>query len=693
MKRPLCVFSLTLLLTQVAAVYLPLGCLFALAAIFAVCLVVYFAIKRHGYCICMLAGLLCGGGLFFANQARILAAIEPYLGETITITARVESPYSSYIEDMMSATLWVDSVNGQAVSFGCYSVLIPEAEEGELIQATVTISSLSEETDKLTNYSEGVFAQAEYVEGFTSIGFVGGLRGFFITAQETLSGIIRAPFSKEVGGVLAAMTVGDRSTLLDSMTEIYRKAGLSHVLVVSGLHLSLACSIVTIRKTTRKARILKSVLTMSIALFLAGIVGATASVLRAVFVLTIYTAGQLMDERADPFTSLSVAGAIICLRNGYALCSLSFQLSFLATAGVLLGVAFAKKTMPYLEKIGLTHRWWEWLYSGLLMTLFASFMTFPILVLWNMNISLLSLLSNILVVWMIPYILRFGFAGALLGLVPMCGYLSTIMLTGAAILVAVLNKTVAAVSQLPGAQMYFETEYAALVCALIFGLGIAAYLCKIRYRVAIPCVLGVLACGIALGNYYMQDVYKVSLVGTSSYPAIVISYQQEAIVLFRGGEYNTQMVESYLETRNITELLLVVDLRTAPSTDCGLDAQEMLAISALTPLDQVYFSFGQMQGTLFYDGDGGVAVLDFGAITLATTSGSLALTEDYTVDVLLATSSDAGSIVGEIVLRKNATSTWLEIYEPEQIYTGEDTVSLWLRYDGQYKLLGVENGE
>lgn len=693
MRRPLFVFCLALLLTQVAAIYLPLGSFVVLAAIFAVLLLVFFAIKRHGYAVCVLLGLVCGGALFFANQTRNLATIEPYLDETVTITARVESPYTSYIEDMMSATLWVDSVNGQAVSFGCYIALLPEAEEGELIQVDVLISSLSDETDKLSNYSEGVFAQAEYVGAFSSIGFVGGLRGFFITAQETLSSIIRAPFSKEVGGVLAAMTVGDRDNLLDSVSEIYRKAGLLHVLVVSGLHLSLACSIVMIRKTTRKARVLKSALTMAIALFLAGLVGATASVMRAVFVLAMYSIGQLIDEKSDPITSLSLAGAVLVFTNGYALCSLSFQLSFLATAGVLVGAEFSANTVSSLEKRGFSHRWFELLYTGLVITLVATFATFPILVLWNMNISLLAFLSNMLTFWMIPLILLLGFAGALFGLIPFLGWLSTIALTAAAILVAVLNKIVTAVSLLPGAQLYFETEYAALVCLVVFVLGVFASLYKIRYRVAIPCMASVLVCGIALGNYYMQGVYKVALVGTSSYPAVVISQQQEAIVLFRGGTYNTQMVEFYLETRNITDILLVVDLRTSPTSECALEAQEMIAISELTPLDQIDFAFGQMQGVLFYDGDGGVAVLDFGAVTVATASGSLSLSEDYTVDVLLATSSDAGSVVGEILLGKNCTNDWLDTYVPAQIYTGDDTVSLWLRYDGDYKLLGVEDGE
>ncbi len=694
MRRPLCIFCLALLLAQVAAIYLPQGLLLILAAIFAVILLLLFLIKRHGYCICILLGLVAGAGLFYANQARNLAQIEPYLNETITITARAENPYTSYIEDMVGVTLWVDSVNGEAASFACYSTLFPEVEEGELIEATVCITSLSQETDKLSNYSEGVFAQAEYIEGFSVVGFVSGWRGFFIEAQETLSGIIRAPFSKEVGGVLAAMTVGDRDSLLDSITDLYRKAGLSHVLVVSGLHLSLLCGVVMIRSTTRKTRLLKGVLTLGIALVLAGLVGATASVLRAVFMLAVYTLGQQLDEQADPFTSLSLAGAVLICTNGYALCSLSFQLSFLATAGVLLGVAFASKTVPYLAKWHLTHPLCELLYTGTVVTIFASAATFPILVLWNMNISLLSFLSNLLTFWMIPFILILGFAGALLGLLPFVGWLSTLCLTSAAILVSLLTKIVSQVALLPGAQLYFETEYAVAVCLAVFALAWGAYLCKIRLRLALPCIASVLACAVLLGNYLMQDVYKVTVLGTSSYPAIVISKQQEAMVLFRGGTYNAQIVEAYLEQRNITDLLLVVDLRTAPSSVCGLEAAQIIEISQLEPLTQENFAFGQMQGVLFCTPAGGAAVLDFGTVSIATTTGKVIFAEDYQVDVLLATATSAGSIVGDIVLGKNNTYEWLKAaYSATQIYVGEDQAGLWLRYNGDYIPMGVENGK
>ncbi|MFI3169399.1 MAG: ComEC/Rec2 family competence protein [Faecalibacterium sp.] len=669
---------------------MPQNLLLILAAIFATVLLLCFAIKRHGYCICILFGIVLGGILFFANQARNLTVIEPYLEQSVTITARVEDPYTSYIEDMVGATLYVEAVNGEAVSFACYCVLLPEVEDGAIIEGTFSIQSLSEETDKLSNYSDGIFAQAEYIDNLIFLGSVGGIRGFFIEAQSTLSRIIRAPFSKTVGGVLSAMTVGDRTYILDNISELYRKAGLSHILVVSGLHLSLICSVVMIQNDTRKKIILKSILTVSLALLLAGITGATASILRAVLVLLIYTIGELLIEQADSYTSLSLAGAILVLTNGYVVCNLSFQLSFLATLGVLLGSLFAKRTIPYFIKLGRFYPAFVVVYTSIVITVFATCATFPILVMWDMNISLLAVLSNLLTFWMIPFILIMGLSGALIGLIPLLGWLSTWLLTSAAILVAVMNKIVAQISLLPGAQLYFETEYAVFVCLCIIAAGVVAYYCNIRYRIAIPTIFAMLVAGIAIGNYYTKDIIKVAMLGTVSNPAVVISQNQEAIVLFRGGEYNTQMVESYLEKRDISTIALVIDLRMEPSSSCELEAQELIWLFDTPAMEQTTLAFGEIDIYLLNAMDGGVVVLEIGGTTIATTSGTVVLSEPYSVDILLATSSSSGSIVGEALICKKVYTT-MSAYDVRSIYYG-DNPRLWLHYGGEYMLSGVENG-
>ena len=82
--------------------------------------------------------------------------------------------------------------------------------------------------------------------------------------------------NEDAGGVLAAMTVGDRNHLSSALRSAYRGAGLSHVLVVSGMHVSILCGDVfgrRRRERSYRSRGVKALFTAFLALLLAGCVG------------------------------------------------------------------------------------------------------------------------------------------------------------------------------------------------------------------------------------------------------------------------------------------------------------------------------------------------------------------------------------------------------------------------------------
>ena len=73
------------------------------------------------------------------------------------------------------------------------------------------------------------------------LGESGSFRARTHRLQQKLSESLRRAMHRDTGGVLAAMTVGDRSGLSAQLRRAYRGAGLSHVLVVSGMHVSILC--------------------------------------------------------------------------------------------------------------------------------------------------------------------------------------------------------------------------------------------------------------------------------------------------------------------------------------------------------------------------------------------------------------------------------------------------------------------
>ena len=117
------------------------------------------------------------------------------------------------------------------------------------------------------------------------------------------------------------------------------------------------------------------------------------------------------------------------------------------------------------------------------------------------------------------------------------------------------------VSGWPGAQIWFDTAYAAVVCLLLAGLCWLAFHNRVRLRVALPALLLTAGLAVFTGNALNRDVVRVELVGSRNAPAVVISRNESAVILFRGGDVTRSAVETTLERRNIRTVECLIDLR------------------------------------------------------------------------------------------------------------------------------------
>ena len=143
----------------------------------------------------------------------------------------------------------------------------------------------------------------------------------------------------------------------------------------------------------------------------------------------------------------------------------------------------------------------------------------------------------------------------------MAGPLYLLLGKAAEALTGLLNRWAVWVSAKPGAGLYFDTNYAALVCLLLMALCGLAHVWKVRLRVAVPGLLLTAALAIGAGNALCRDVVHVDLVGSANSPAVVVSQNHTAVVLFRGGASTQRAVENQLARRGVTTVELLADLR------------------------------------------------------------------------------------------------------------------------------------
>jgi competence protein ComEC len=181
------------------------------------------------------------------------------------------------------------------------------------------------------NASATGMASARLLPGHCGIfwrAWIFGLRGNLLGRIETLFGP-----GTQTAGTLRAMLLGDATRLDESDAESYRRAGVYHVLVVSGLHLAAIGAILLFFLRLVHSSVTAALIwTASIAWLYAALCGGSAPVVRAAGGLTLFALGRWFYRRPSVVNLLAVVALTYLAFDPRQLFDASFQLSFLAVA-------------------------------------------------------------------------------------------------------------------------------------------------------------------------------------------------------------------------------------------------------------------------------------------------------------------------------------------------------------------------
>ncbi len=153
---------------------------------------------------------------------------------------------------------------------------------------------------------------------------------------------IRDGFHRAIAGIgypasalLEALLIGAREDVPADLRDGFRATGSLHVLALSGLHAGIVFAFVSLLLRPVRSRLavyLSGAVLLAAYLFIAG---PMPSLVRAVVMLIVGGAARLADRDDEPLNLLAISGIVILAADPFAAAALSFQLSFLALAGIL----------------------------------------------------------------------------------------------------------------------------------------------------------------------------------------------------------------------------------------------------------------------------------------------------------------------------------------------------------------------
>lgn len=426
--------------------------------------------KSHGRALlrCLLCGILCAAAVFAGYTARFKAAeslcgeevpfegvvleVSPYSAHRYTVYAEIEGRHrilvlNNYLEQEDTA-LAGERVSGTVLLTGA----APE-DDTVLLSGGVALTgqqtSMAPPKEKRSLICSAVLFRREAIRRFSALG--GG----------------------EAGSIALGMLTSDLSELPAALRSDFAAAGISHLLAVSGLHLSILAAVALaagrLLLLSRRAR---AWLALCCCILMALLAGFSASVLRAGLMTALLLFGEPFGRQGDGLTSLGIAAALLAVLNPAVVESLSYWLTCTATLGILLLAGPLTRLLPLRKPFP------RLLWETICVTLAAQIGTLPVTALTFGYLPAYSILTNLCILPLVYLTL----IGGLLTLPPLfLGFGAAVPHTLACMGAAGIRFIAGAFAQLPGATLSFTRPWQLLTPGILL-VVLLFLLCTRRKR-------------------------------------------------------------------------------------------------------------------------------------------------------------------------------------------------------------------
>lgn len=416
---------------------------------------------------------------------------------------------------------------------------------------------------------------------------------FVYSIRENVYHKLLSVLDKDSSSLLMALLLGDKSSMDRAIQEGFREAGLSHLIVVSGLHLSIISGFIfKVFSCFIKDKKIPAGITIAMILIYAVITGFAYSVIRSAVMNIIWLGSYFVHRKPSSINSLGLAGLIITGVNPLSISNLSFILSFLATLGIItLESKIRKGIFALLPHRASNKRLWyinkpaEYVAGCISVSTSATLFTLPIAVFVFESFNTYFLLSNLAVLALAPAVIVLGIFLTAVLYIPFALPLAETLAIIEKCLCGILLYVSECVSQLPMAVISLGSFTIKLGMIAVIAI-VAVFFVVQGFRVkSVGICTVVCICGytiiMSLGYLVASNFMVLQIIDTGGGVAVVDTSPGGVSVLSCGGDrYHTDNAVTALENK-IPDTMVIPDYRMyyskyAQDYICGFDFKNIL---------------------------------------------------------------------------------------------------------------------
>ncbi len=567
MKRPFVYLGFSYLFGLLVAFYMQISIFYVVSCSLLVVFLGLLVFRRRftSLKICIVGVLIATLSMMSISTGNINYSDESHTIEATISDIRSVGDYGvTYNANIYS----VDGVEIDSQKIILYSSTAFVYEFGDIYKGTATIATF-EETNGMS-YENSLKADGYVFSAFVTYQDIyeiienenRSLYDNLLIFKQDIKTLINSNYSDDTADLLTAMVLGERDQLREDIYDSFINSGVSHILVVSGMHLSIITSILLVFASAFPVRRkFLYIIVVPCVLFYVVFTGIGQSVLRSAIMFLIILLADVLGEEVDSINSLGLAVFLICLFSPYSAVDMGFLLSVSATAGIVIILPLAMDKLKPPKRFTTTY---YFAMTTVVVSVAAFLFASPLLLLMNGKINPLSIISSSLLAFPSTIFLTLGIISLVLFPIDIVSNISEFMTVIVEFMAEIMICLCEIISPVGEAIWSFkEGMETILFCGIILFVAII-YLFKTTKRTKLLAVASFAIMIISAYCISIFDMQSYRLIVTDSGNAnfVFLLKDKEAVVIHADG-YSSNSVKTildYYQVRDIKYLFAQEDM-------------------------------------------------------------------------------------------------------------------------------------